>query len=92
MWGNRNSVTRSLQLADFQRAEVDVLDEQSGQQSGTSSYVHTPGIGLAIALAALAALGAGAVLLQLMDKRLSKNERARLNFYRYLRERGHLES
>jgi hypothetical protein len=53
---------------------------------------HAPGLGLAIALAALAAAGAGLVLLQLLEKRLSKPERARLRFYKYLRERGHLES
>ena len=49
-------------------------------------------VGLAVALAALAALGAGIALQQLLERRLSKPELARLKFYRYLRERGHLES
>lgn len=50
------------------------------------------GLGLALALAALAAVGAGIAIQQLMDRRLTKPEIARLRFYRYLRERGHLES
>jgi F0F1-type ATP synthase membrane subunit c/vacuolar-type H+-ATPase subunit K len=49
-------------------------------------------VGLAVALAALAALGAGIAIQQLLERRLSKPELARLKFYRYLRERGHLES
>jgi hypothetical protein len=49
-------------------------------------------VGLALALAALAALGAGIAIQQLLERRLSKPELARLKFYRYLRERGHLES
>lgn len=53
---------------------------------------RTSGLGLALALAALAAVGAGIAIQQLMDRRLSKPEIARLKFYRYLRERGHLES
>jgi hypothetical protein len=50
------------------------------------------GLGLALALAALAAVGASIAIQQLMDRRLSKPEMARLRFYRYLRERGRLES
>ncbi|HLJ67946.1 MAG TPA: hypothetical protein VKX16_11360 [Chloroflexota bacterium] len=49
-------------------------------------------VGLAVALAALAALGAGFAIQQILERRLSKPEVARLKFYRYLRERGHLES
>ena len=49
-------------------------------------------VGLALVLAALAALGTGIALQQLLERRLSKPELARLKFYRYLRERGHLES
>ncbi|MGI8825971.1 MAG: hypothetical protein ACR2JC_10060 [Chloroflexota bacterium] len=51
-----------------------------------------PGFGFAIALAAIAAVGAGIAVQQLLQRRLSKPEMARLRFYRYLRERGHLES
>lgn len=49
-------------------------------------------IGLAMALAALAAVGAGIAIQQIMERRLSKPEMARLKFYKYLREKGHLES
>lgn len=50
------------------------------------------GLGLAIALTALAAVGAGIAIQQILDRRLSKPEVARLKFYRYLREKGRLES
>jgi hypothetical protein len=50
------------------------------------------GIGLVVALAALAAIGAGVVIQQILERRLSRREVARLRFLRYLRERGHLES
>ncbi|GAC1327786.1 MAG: hypothetical protein NVS2B16_18420 [Chloroflexota bacterium] len=53
---------------------------------------QTPGVGLAVALAVVAALGAGIAVSQLLGRRLSKPEIARLKFYKYLRERGHLES
>ena len=49
-------------------------------------------LGIALALAALAAVGAGIAIQQILDQRLSKPEIARLKFYRYLRERGRLES
>ena len=50
------------------------------------------GLGLALALAALAAIGAGIAIQQMMDRRLSAPEMARLKFYRYLHEKGRLES
>ncbi|HCG01008.1 MAG TPA: hypothetical protein DEV93_10750 [Chloroflexi bacterium] len=50
------------------------------------------GLGVAVLLAALAAIGAGLAIQQIIQRRLSKPEIARLKFYRYLRERGHLES
>lgn len=53
---------------------------------------RSSGIGLAIALTALAAVGAGLAIQQILDRRLSKPEVARLKFYRYLREKGRLES
>jgi hypothetical protein len=50
------------------------------------------GLGLALALTALAAVGAGLAIQQILDRRLSKPEVQRLKFYRYLREKGRLES
>jgi len=50
------------------------------------------GLGLAIALTAVAAVGAGIAIQQILDRRLTKPEVARLRFYRYLREKGRLES
>jgi F0F1-type ATP synthase membrane subunit c/vacuolar-type H+-ATPase subunit K len=65
----------------------------SNQESVTpEKEERSSGVGLAIALAALAALGAGIAIQQFMERRLSKPEVARLRFYRYLRERGRLES
>ena len=50
------------------------------------------GFRLALALAALAAVGAGIAVQQLLDRRLTPGELARLRFYRYLHEKGRLES
>lgn len=58
----------------------------------TTSEARGSGLGLALTLAALAAIGAGIAYSQLRERHLSKPEMARLKFYRYLRERGHLES
>ena len=60
--------------------------------STSQNTERSPAFALAIAMAALAALGAGIAVQQLLERRLSKPEIARLKFYRYLRERGHLES
>jgi F0F1-type ATP synthase membrane subunit c/vacuolar-type H+-ATPase subunit K len=62
------------------------------ETSTTQRTANSSNVGLAVALAALAALGAGIAIQQLLERRLSKPEMARLKFYRYLRERGHLES
>jgi hypothetical protein len=62
-------------------------NDQTNDPSGRGS-----GFGLAIALTALAAVGAGIAIQQILDRRLSKPEVARLKFYRYLREKGRLES
>lgn len=62
------------------------------EASTTQRATGGSNVGLAVALAALAALGAGIAIQQLLERRLSKPELARLKFYRYLRERGHLES
>jgi hypothetical protein len=61
-------------------------------ESATGTEEHGTGLGLAVALAALAAVGAGLAIQQIIKRRLSKPEINRLKFYRYLRERGHLES
>ena len=72
------------------------MPAESGAERERHGVEHAerPGaaMGLAVALAALAALGAGIAIQQILDRRLSKPEVARLKFYRYLRERGHLES
>lgn len=53
---------------------------------------RTTTLGLTVALVALAALGVGLAVQQVRERKLSKPEMARLKFYRYLREKGHLES
>lgn len=63
------------------------------QDSGPANQIDSVStLRLAVALAALAAVGVGLAVQQLRERRLSKPEIARLKFYRYLRERGHLES
>jgi hypothetical protein len=64
------------------------------EQGSTPSdkHQHSSNVGLAVALAGLAALGACIAVQQFYVRRLSKPEVARLKFYRYLRERGRLES
>lgn len=49
-------------------------------------------VGLTVALVTLAAVGVGLAIQQIKERRLSKPEIARLKFYRYLHEKGHLES
>jgi hypothetical protein len=66
------------------------MEETNDQQ--TDKTDRGSGFGLAIALTALAAVGAGLAIQQILDRRLSKPEVARLRFYRYLREKGRLES
>ena len=68
--------------------------QNSGQaNSGTARQAErSSGFGLALALGALALLGAGIAMQQLLERRLTRPEKARLRFYRYLRERGRLES
>ena len=64
----------------------------SGPETPPASGRQSGGLGVAVLLAALAAIGAGIAIQQIIQRRLSKPEIARLKFYRYLRERGHLES
>lgn len=68
--------------------EHDSQDSESTSEDGRRGS----GLGLALALAALAAVGAGIAIQQLLDRRLTAPEVARLKFYRYLREKGRLES
>jgi hypothetical protein len=70
------------------------MDERSrlDDESSTKDAARASGLGLVAILAALAAVGAGVAIQQILNRRLSKPELARLRFYRYLRERGHLES
>lgn len=68
-------------------------DPDSVRGSGVSQGNERPSqMGLAIAIAALAAVGAGIAIQQIWEHRLTKPEKTRLRFYRYLRERGRLES
>jgi hypothetical protein len=71
-----------------------MADESETGETGLRSdeFSRNAGLGMAVALAALAAVGAGLAIQQILQRRLSKNEIARLKFLRYLRERGHLES
>jgi F0F1-type ATP synthase membrane subunit c/vacuolar-type H+-ATPase subunit K len=71
-----------------------MADDSSSEELGTGLETEDngTGLGLAVALAALAAIGAGLAIQQIIRRRLSKPEMNRLKFYRYLRERGHLES
>ncbi|MBV9282204.1 MAG: hypothetical protein JOZ41_19150 [Chloroflexi bacterium] len=62
-------------------------DTDTTEQGGRAAS-----LGLALALGALAAVGAGLAIQQLLQRRLTRPEKARLKFYRYLRERGRLES
>ncbi|MDQ2744834.1 MAG: hypothetical protein M3Z66_21420 [Chloroflexota bacterium] len=66
--------------------------EHPWEQETTQQERHASTLGLALTLAALTALGAGIVYSRIKERRLSRPERVRLKFYRYLRERGHLES
>jgi hypothetical protein len=72
-------------------AEMTHQDEDNGSSNSEVSEGRS-NLGLVLALAALAAIGAGVAIQQLLERRLSKPEVARLRFYRYLREKGHLES
>ena len=69
-------------------------DESSAKSAASLDKSSQRGahVGLVVALAAVSALGAGVLIQQMLDRRLSRTEVARLRFLRYLRERGHLES
>jgi hypothetical protein len=66
------------------------MEENNNESTNTTG--RGSGLPLALALTALAAVGAGLAIQQILDRRLSKPEVARLKFYRYLREKGRLES
>ena len=65
---------------------------EENQEETVDKTGRGSGLGLAIALTALAAVGAGLAIQQILDRRLSKPEVARLKFYRYLWQKGRLES
>jgi hypothetical protein len=71
-----------------------MAEQSESETSGTTreETQRSAGLGVAVALAALAAVGAGLAIQQILQRRLSRGEIERLKFYRYLRERGHLES
>jgi hypothetical protein len=64
--------------------------EHDSEQTESRSQMGT--LRVAIALAMLAAVGTGIAITQILERRLTKPEIARLKFYKYLRERGRLES
>jgi predicted RNA polymerase sigma factor len=53
---------------------------------------HVSALRIVVGLSLLTVAGAGLAIWQAMERRLSKREKARLRFYRYLREKGRLES
>ncbi|GAC1444102.1 MAG: hypothetical protein NVSMB52_03090 [Chloroflexota bacterium] len=68
-------------------------DSEGDQEQKVADYAAKgPGIALALVLGVVAAVGAGLLIQQILERRLSKPELMRLRFYRYLREHGHLES
>jgi hypothetical protein len=82
-------------LADFRESMEEQMAAAPDRQQDfrtTDQHGRSTGFALAVALAALAAVGAGIAIQQVLERRLSKPEVARLRFYRYLRERGRLES
>ena len=66
-------------------------DWEEGQETGSSTE-NPAALVLALALAAVTAVGTGMLLQHLLERRLTTPEKARLRFYRYLREKGRLES
>jgi hypothetical protein len=64
----------------------------STENDVTTARGRGPAIGVAVALAAVAALATGIAVQQILERRLSRPEVARLKFLRYLREHGRLES
>jgi hypothetical protein len=84
-----------LYLTDFRQAleaQMGAGSDRQQESNPTDQLGRSSGIALAVSLAALAAVGAGIAIQQVLERRLSKPEVARLRFYRYLRERGRLES
>jgi hypothetical protein len=67
-------------------------DQDQAVRKTVQGVGRPSGFRVAVALAAVAALGAGIAIQQILERRLSKPEKARLKFYRYLREKGHLDS
>jgi hypothetical protein len=71
------------------------MAENNGWERGpevSEKDVRASRIGMALIVSSLALLGAAIAFQQFLERRLTKRQKARLRFYRYLRERGHLES
>jgi hypothetical protein len=84
-----------IYLSDFRETLEALMAAGSDKEQNsttTDQNGRSAGIALALTVAALAAVGAGIAIQQFLERRLSKPELARLKFYRYLRERGRLES
>jgi len=68
------------------------MDVDFNKQDVAAPPRRGPAVGVAVALAALAAVATGIAVQQILERRLSRPEVARLKFLRYLREHGRLES
>lgn len=68
------------------------MDAESRDSEVAAPQRRGPAVGVAVALAALAAVATGIAVQQILERRLSRPEVARLKFLRYLREHGRLES
>jgi hypothetical protein len=68
------------------------MSSGSDENEVMTAHGRGPSIGVAVALAALAAVATGIAVQQILERRLSRPEVARLKFLRYLREHGRLES
>lgn len=68
------------------------MASESNEEEVSTGRSRGPAVGVAVALAALAAVATGIAVQQILERRLSRPEVARLKFLRYLREHGRLES
>jgi hypothetical protein len=71
--------------------ETDSRRQEQSSASGTPDG-RPSALRIAVGLGLLTFAGASLAVWQIMEKRLNKKEKARLRFYRYLREKGRLES
>jgi hypothetical protein len=68
------------------------MTPETNEEEVSTARRRGPAVGVAVALAALAAVATGIAVQQILERRLSRPEVARLKFLRYLREHGRLES